>query len=112
MKWWTDLKAKSKQVIDDYGSLALGTWAVVRIGEIIGWVIAIEAGFQPEGVALESGKWAAAMVVTQATKPIRLGALVIIIPLVARLVKWKKKAPNEAGAEGPETPDAAAASSE
>lgn len=109
MKWWKDLKARSKQLIDEYGTLALGTWAFVRIGEIIGWVVAIEAGFQPEGVALESGKWAAAMVVTQATKPIRLAALVVIIPLVARLVKWKKKEPEAADVA---EPDAAAAPSE
>jgi hypothetical protein len=100
MKWWHELKRRWKEMLVEYGQIALGTWLAVFAVTLAGFVIAIEAGFQPEGVAMESGKWGMAYAATQLTKPIRIWVVLAATPVVARFLRRGKTADDD-GAEDP-----------
>ena len=98
MRWWRELRRRWKEFLVEYGSVAFGVWFAIFGLVLGGFVLAIEAGFQPEGVAAESGKWGMAYVATQLTKPIRIVATMFLTPVVARVLR-RRRGPDDAAAE-------------
>jgi hypothetical protein len=94
---------KLKQLIEDYGFIALGTYMGTFAVAMVGFVVAIRLGFEPDGVAGGAGTLLAAWLATKATQPIRIAATLALTPVVARLVRR-----NEVAAMVPSTPEAAA----
>ena len=102
MRWWKTLKSRWKEMVAEYGSVALGVWFTIFGLVFAGFVVAIELGFQPEGVAAESGKWGMAYVATQLTKPFRIAAVLFLTPIVARVLRTRRE--SKAGTPAVEPP--------
>jgi hypothetical protein len=66
---------------------------VIFATTIAGFAFAIGSGFQVEGAAATAGTWGAAYLATKLTQPIRIGATLALTPLVARVVRRKKREP-------------------
>ncbi|MEC7947237.1 MAG: hypothetical protein VX265_06685 [Myxococcota bacterium] len=102
MGWWKTLKARWKDMLAEYGSVALGVWMTIFVLVFVSFVVAIELGFEPEGVAGESGKWGMAYVATQLTKPFRIVAVLFLTPVVARVLRHRRADVADADAAGAE----------
>ena len=86
MSRWSELKNRWQHLIEVYGPVAFGVWFAVFGVVFAGFVVAIELGFQPEGVAGQTGKWGMAYVATQLTKPLRIVVVLFLTPVVARVM--------------------------
>lgn len=81
--------AKLKQLLADYGPVAATIYFTLFFGILIGFYFAISAGWAPEGVAGNVGAWTAAYVATKLTQPLRIGATLVLTPIVGRL--WPRR---------------------
>lgn len=79
------LLVRFKKLIVDYGPLAIVVNYVIFGLVIAGFWMAIRAGFQPESTGAQAGAWGAAYVASQAVKPVRLAAVFVLTPLIARI---------------------------
>lgn len=91
--------AKLKQLLADYGPVAAVIYFTLFFGVLIGIYLAINAGWTPEGIAGNAGAWTAAYLATKLTQPLRIGATLVLTPLVGRF--WprgsKREPANPAG---------------
>lgn len=92
--------ARLKQLFADYGPVAVAIYFTLFFGVLIGIYLAINAGWAPEGVAGNAGAWTAAYLATKLTQPLRIGATVVLTPVVGRL--W----PRNGGKRKPANPAA------
>ena len=79
---------KLKQLLAEYGPVAITIYLVLFAAVFVGAYVAIHAGWSPTGVVGNAGAWAGAYVVAKLTQPLRIGATVLVTPLVARL--WRR----------------------
>lgn len=82
--------AKLKQLLAEYGPVAVWIYLTLFFGVLVGIYLAINAGWAPKGVAGNAGAWTAAYLATKLTQPLRIGATLVLTPLVGRL--WQRKA--------------------
>ena len=90
-----------KELINEYGPIAIGTYLVIFVLVLTGFALAIHFGFEPDGVAGGLGLLAAAWLATKATQPLRIAATFALTPVVARVVR---RSPASTAAPVP-TPD-------
>ena len=113
--WWPRLKARWKDMMAEYGTVALVTWFTLFGLTVFGFGMAIEAGMSPGEVLGKlgmdparastvgsAGKWGIAYGLTQLTKPVRLVIVLAITPLVARL--WHRITGKRAGLPAGDAP--------
>ncbi|NOJ92272.1 hypothetical protein HMI51_04845 [Corallococcus coralloides] len=79
------LMARFKAMLMDYGPLAIAVNYLIFGLVIVGFWAAIRAGFQPQGTGAQAGAWGAAYLASQAVKPLRLAAVFVLTPLIARI---------------------------
>ncbi|WP_164001098.1 hypothetical protein [Pyxidicoccus caerfyrddinensis] len=79
------LMARFKNLLLEYGPLALLMNYVIFGLVIVGFYAAIQLGFQAESTGAKAGSWAAAYAASQVVKPLRLAAVFMLTPLVARI---------------------------
>ncbi|CAM3240951.1 MULTISPECIES: hypothetical protein [Corallococcus] len=79
------LMARFKALLVDYGPLAIVLNYVIFGLVIVGFWAAIRAGFQPQSTGAQAGAWGAAYIASQAVKPLRLAAVFVLTPLIARI---------------------------
>jgi len=79
------LMARFKNLILEYGPLALVVNYVIFGLVIVGFYAAIQLGFQAESTGEKAGSWAAAYAASQVVKPLRLAAVFMLTPLIARI---------------------------
>lgn len=80
---------KLKQLLIEYGWIALSIYLLLFLAVFIGSFFAIHAGWNPQGVAGNAGAWAAAYIVTKLTQPIRIAATLLLTPIAGRL--WPRR---------------------
>lgn len=73
-----------KQVLAEYGPVALVVYLVIFAVVLLGSWAAIHLGWRPEGAAGGVGTFTAAYLFTKLTQPLRIGATLALTPLVAR----------------------------
>ena len=73
-----------KQVLTEYGRVALVVYLVIFAVVLLGSWAAIHLGWRPDGAAGSAGTLAAAYLFTKLTQPLRIGATVALTPLVAK----------------------------
>ncbi len=73
-----------KKILAQYGKVALAVYLAIFVVVLGGFVIAIAAGVRPRGVAGGAGMLGAAWVATKLTQPLRIGATLLLTPIVAR----------------------------
>lgn len=88
-----------KQLIADYGGIAFAIYMVIFVGTLVSFWAAINAGIEVDGAAAGAGTWAAAWVATKLTQPVRIGVMLVLTPIVAKLFGVKGKSVVEAEGE-------------
>ena len=95
------LKERLKDLLAEYGRIALITYLVLFALVFIGFLIAISAGFETDSGS--AGSLGAAWLATKVTQPIRIGAALLLTPLVAKLVRRSShRDTDDAAADGDE----------
>jgi hypothetical protein len=84
-------KQRLKTLLAEYGRLALYTYLVLFVLVLLGFAGAIHLGVRAESAAGTAGLWGAAWLATKVTQPLRILAAVALTPLVAQVLKWRKK---------------------
>jgi hypothetical protein len=74
-----------QQVLAEYGTTALVVYLVIFFLVLFGFWTAIQLGWQPESAAGSVGSFTAAYIATKLTQPLRIGATLLLTPLVARV---------------------------
>jgi hypothetical protein len=97
-------KQRLKTLLAEYGRLALYTYLALFVLVLLGFAGAIHLGVRAESTAGKAGLWGAAWLATKVTQPLRILATVALTPLVAQVLKLRKK-PNlvEGTTDGPGT---------
>jgi hypothetical protein len=78
------VKKTLKHIMAEYGVTALVLYFVIFALVLCGSYVAIRAGWTPKTAGGTAGTWLAAYVVTKLTQPFRIGATVLLTPVVAR----------------------------
>jgi hypothetical protein len=79
------MRRSVKELIAEYGTVALVVYLSIFALTLVGFVVAIRFfGWTPSGAAGSAGVLAAAYVATKVTQPLRIAATVLLTPLVAR----------------------------
>jgi hypothetical protein len=102
-----------KALIAEWGMLFFFVWFGIFAIVLVGFAVAIKFGFRVESTAGTWGTWGAAWVATQLTKPLRLGATLVITPALGALLKRLRRrsaAPPGSGDEPPAVRDVVAPS--
>lgn len=86
MSRWQQLKAKYADTLERFGTIAITTYLTLFVATLAGFWFAIRMGFQPEGVTAGAGTIGAAYVATKLTQPIRIGATILVTPIVAAVI--------------------------
>lgn len=86
-------KAKLKALLAEYGRVALWTYFGIFLLVMAGFVVAIKTGMKADTSMGKAGLLGAAWVATKLTQPIRILATLALTPLIAQLLKIKRKAP-------------------
>lgn len=69
----------------EYGIIALVVHYVIFAVVIVGFWLAIRAGWQPSSTAGSAGAWGAAYIAAKITQPLRIIVTLAITPFIARL---------------------------
>jgi hypothetical protein len=80
-----------RERLQEYGSIGIVTYFVVFGLTIVGFFIAISAGYEVEGVVGQSSTWFAAWLATKVTQPLRIAVVLALTPIVA--AAWHKIRP-------------------
>jgi hypothetical protein len=86
-------KQRLEHLLKEYGKVAIATYFTIFGLVLAGFVVALQMGVQVEGAAKEGGLLVAAYVATKLTQPLRIGATLVLTPLVARLVRRGRPPP-------------------
>jgi hypothetical protein len=85
------LKERLQAHFAEYGRVAIWTYLVLSILTITGFSIAIGIGYAPSSTSGVFGVIGAGWVASKATTPLRILATLGLTPLIAALVKRRKK---------------------
>lgn len=80
-------RERLKTLMAEYGRVALWTYLVLFVVVLAGFAIAISLGFQVESAQGGAGLLGAAWLGAKLTQPLRIGATLVLTPLVARLLR-------------------------
>jgi hypothetical protein len=73
-----------KQVLAEYGSVALFVYMAIFLVVLAGIWAAIHLGWQPESATGNVGTFTAAYIATKLTQPLRIAATLALTPLAAK----------------------------
>ena len=81
----SDLIVKFRDLVLEYGVIALIVHYVIFAAVIVGFWAAMRAGWQPTGATANVGTWTAAYLATKVTQPLRIIATLAVTPIIAKL---------------------------
>ena len=87
----TSIRQRLERLFADFGTVAIVTYFVIFFGTWAGFLAAITFGVEIEGVAAGAGSIGAAWLATKVTQPLRIGATLLLTPIVARV--WHRMRP-------------------
>ena len=87
------LKDRLKQLMVEYGSLALWVYFGIFAVVLVGFALAIRFGMNVESAAGTAGVWGAAWVSTKLTQPLRILATLALTPVVMQVLRRIKRQP-------------------
>jgi hypothetical protein len=87
------LKDRLKQLMVEYGSLALWVYFGIFAVVLVGFALAIRFGMNVESAAGTAGVWGAAWVSTKLTQPLRILATLALTPVVMQILRRIKRQP-------------------
>lgn len=90
------MKKTLKEVLSEYGAIAVVVYLTLFAVVLIGSYFAIRFGWTTRSVAGSAGIWAAAYIVTKLTQPLRIAATVLLSAFIGRLWERRRKPDNPA----------------
>lgn len=81
----SDLIVRFRDLVLEYGVIALIVHYVIFGAVIVGFWAAMRAGWQPTSTSANVGTWTAAYLATKVTQPLRIIATLAVTPLIARM---------------------------
>jgi hypothetical protein len=96
-------RLKLEALVSEYGTAALVTWFGIFALTWAGFATAISFGYEVDSGGEGTGVVAVAYIATQLTKPIRIGATVVLTPVVVRV--WHRFFPPKVEDEEEEEDD-------
>ena len=87
------VKVRLERLAKEYGSVAIATWFGLFGLVLVGFATAIKLGVAVDGAAGNASVLGAAYVATKLTTPLRIGATVVLTPIVGRVVQRLKRKP-------------------
>ncbi len=85
-------RAKLKVLLEEYGRVAIWVYVVIWLSVLVGFAIAISAGFGPKSTRADLGVVGAAWLATKLTQPLRIAGTLVLTPAVsALLAKWRAR---------------------
>ena len=87
------MKKTLKEILAEYGAIAVVVYLVLFAIVLIGSYFAIRFGWTTKSAAGTAGLWTAAYIVTKITQPLRIAATVLLSAFIGRL--WDKKHKSE-----------------
>ncbi len=85
------LTERLKALMLEYGSLALWVYLVIFVAVWAGFVLLISMGFHVNTHGKTAGTVFAAYLATKLTQPIRIGATLLLTPVVMKVLRLKKR---------------------
>lgn len=76
------MKQKLKKLFEEYGRVGIVTYFVIYGLTLVGIAVAISMGFEIEGASGTAGLLAGTWVASRATLPLRIGATILLTPVV------------------------------
>ncbi len=73
-----------KSIMADYGPIALGVYLTIFVIVLTAAWLGIRLGWRPESAVGSVGSFTAAYLITKLTQPLRIGATLLLTPIVAR----------------------------
>lgn len=87
-------KERLKALLAEYGRVAIWTYFTLFALALVGFAVAIAAGVKVESAQGHASVLGAAYVATKLTQPLRIGATLLLTPIVARVAgRFKRSAP-------------------
>lgn len=87
------LKDRLKALLEEYGTVAIGTYFGIFFLVLGAFAIAIQLGVKVESTAGTAGTLAAAWVATKLTQPLRIVGTLVLTPILGKLVQRIRKPP-------------------
>lgn len=81
------LMERWKALLPTYGRVAITTYLAIFVVVFAGSVVAIRLGYRAESATGWLGTLGAAYAATKLSQPIRIGATLVLTPLLARFVR-------------------------
>lgn len=88
-------REKLKNLLAEYGNVALGTYLVIWLLTLAGFAIAISAGVKVESATSGLGLAGASWLATKLTQPLRIAATLVLTPLVTVALRKLRRAPQD-----------------
>jgi len=80
-------REKLKNLLAEYGNVAIGTYLVIWLLTLAGFAIAISMGIKVEGAASGAGLAGATWLAAKLTQPLRIAATLALTPLIAAVLR-------------------------
>jgi hypothetical protein len=80
-------KERLQRMYREYGPVALGVFAVLWVGALATIYTAVSMGWRPESAAGQTGTFAAAYLIFRLTLPFRIGATLVLTPIMAKVLE-------------------------
>jgi len=93
------LKDRLKQLMVEFGALALWVYFGIFAVVLVGFALAIRFGLGVESTAGTAGVWGAAWVSTKLTQPLRILATLALTPVVMQVLHRIKRRPPPGSAQ-------------
>jgi hypothetical protein len=74
-----------KELMAEYGAIALVLYLSIFAAVLVGFAAAIRTGVDVDSAAGETGLWASAWLATKAVQPIRIGATLVLTPVIGSI---------------------------
>jgi hypothetical protein len=85
LRYLTPVKKTVQNLLAEYGTVAVIVYFTIFFATLGGFWLAIRFGWRPSSAAGSVGTLAAAYIATKLTQPIRIGATLVVTPLIAKL---------------------------
>lgn len=89
-------RAKLEGLLREYGAVAVYTYLVIWLTVLGGFAIAISAGFRTQSTEGGAGVLIGAWVATKLTQPLRIGATLLLTPIIGTALRKWRGAPKSA----------------
>jgi hypothetical protein len=84
-------REKLKNLLSEYGNVAIWTYLVIWLLTLAGFAVAISAGVKVESATSGAGLLGASWLGTKLTQPLRIAGTLALTPVIAAVLKKLRK---------------------